>query len=334
MSVMGYGAALAYVPGMACGWKGKRTMNELAVESAGGAAASRAIYYSPQKAFDRPVAPILPVVFAEQRARAFDPACPSGFVACDLSVYLGSDWPASTPTMLARYVVIRAGEAVAHTLQASGLVYYVLRGAGTAQCGDESFAWGQRDSFCMPGGEEVALSSEGGAILMVFTDEPLISYLRGRADPAAGRRVAPALFTFDRVEQGLRDVHGQNGEQLAAGKSVLLVTEPMAARKLATPGLLASYNSLEAGGDQRPHLHCSGALTLSIAGEGVHSQVDGVAVPWEPDTLIVTPPYAEHSHHNRGPEMMLSFVVQDTALYTELRTLHFEWTDQEGAPTG
>ena len=302
-------------------------MSNPAHPAAGTTAASRAIYYSPEKAFDRPVSPILPVVFADERAKAFDPACPSGFVPCDQLAHLGCDWLASTPTMLARYVVIRGGEAVRHTLQASGVVYYVIRGSGTAQCADESFAWGPRDSFCMPGGEEIALSSDGGAILMAFTDEPLVSYLRARADATAGRRIAPALFTFDKVAQGLRDVHGQNGEQLAAGKSVLLVTEPMAQRKLAIPGLLASYNSLEPGGDQRPHHHSSAALTLSIAGKGVYSKVDGVPVPWQPDTLIVTPPYAEHSHHNRGEEMMLSFVVQDTALYTELRTLRFQWTD-------
>jgi hypothetical protein len=36
---------------------------------------------------------------------------------------------------------------------------------------------------------------------------------------------------------------------------------------------------------------------------------------------------SEHSHHNRGPEMMRSFVVQDTGLHSQLRTTNFGWTD-------
>ena len=67
-------------------------MSNPAHPAAGTTAASRAIYYSPQKAFDRPVSPILPVVVADERAKAFDPACPSGFIPCDQSAHLGCDW--------------------------------------------------------------------------------------------------------------------------------------------------------------------------------------------------------------------------------------------------
>lgn len=290
-------------------------------------AAERAIYYVPEKAFDRPVTPILPVVFSAERAAAFAPEARTGFVPLDQSAHLGCAWSATTPTMLARYIVISAGDDFGHLLHASGLVYYVLRGSGAAKCGGEDFGWKQRDSFCMPGGEEIILSSDTGAILMVFSDEPVISYMRAKANEAAEGRIAPAYFDFDKIESGLRAVHGSNAEQKTAGKSVLLVTPPMAERKVATPGLLASYNSLEAGGDQRAHKHSSAALTLSIQGEGVFSRVDGEQVAWQADTLIITPPYAVHSHHNRGADMMLSFVVQDTALYTEMRTIAFEWTE-------
>lgn len=290
-------------------------------------AAARAICFIPQKAFDRPVPPVLPVVFSEARQRTFAPSAPTGFVDLDQSGHLGCPWPATTPTMLARYIVIRAGETHAHNLNASGLVYHVIRGDGSARCGSDTFNWAARDAFCMPGGEEITLTSGSGAILMVFSDEPVFSYLGAAARNGSARHIDPAHFSFARIEEGLRDVHAHEGEQLNAGKAVLLVTEAMADRKLATPGLLASYNSLEPGGDQRAHKHSSTALTLSIAGNGVHSTVDGQIVPWEPDTLIVTPPYAVHAHHNRGDQMMLSFVVQDTALFTEMRALSFQWVE-------
>jgi hypothetical protein len=41
---------------------------------------------------------------------------------------------------------------------------------------------------------------------------------------------------------------------------------------------------------------------------------------------MVTPPQASHSHHNRGPRQMKSFVVQDGALYYQLRNPGFAWT--------
>jgi gentisate 1,2-dioxygenase len=266
-------------------------------------------------------------VFSEHRCRAFDQSAETGFIALDQSAQLGCPWAATTPTMLARYIVLRAGERHAHSLHASGLVYHVIRGEGSANCGSDAFDWAARDAFCMPGGEEISLTSPGGAILMVFSDEPIFSYLGAAANPEPAMRVEPTHFSFARIEESLQEVHAHQGEQLNAGKAVLLVTDAMADRKLATPGLLASYNSLEPGGDQRAHKHSSAALTLSIAGNGVHSTVDGQIVPWEPDTLIVTPPYAVHAHHNRGERMMLSFVVQDTALFTEMRALSFQWTE-------
>jgi gentisate 1,2-dioxygenase len=266
-------------------------------------------------------------VFGEQRGRAFDPSAQTGFVVLDQSAHLGCPWPATTPTMLARYIVLRAGETHVHSLDASGLVYHVIQGEGSASCGSDAFDWAARDAFCMPGGEAVSLTSPDGAILMIFSDEPIFSYLGASASTQAARRVAPAHFSFTRINERFREVHAHEGEQLNAGKAVLLVTDTMVDRKLATPGLLASYNSLEPGGDQRAHKHSSAALTLSIAGDRVHSTVDGQIVQWQPDTLIVTPPYAVHAHHNRGDQMMLSFVVQDTALFTEMRALSFEWTE-------
>jgi gentisate 1,2-dioxygenase len=125
----------------------------------------------------------------------------------------------------------------------------------------------------------------------------------------------------------LHEVHSQVGEQRSAGKSVVFVTQLMQERRVTTPTMLSSINTLEAGGDQRPHKHSSAALTLCIAGEGVHSLVGGQRIEWQADVLMVTPLGAIHSHHNRRSKMMRSFVVQDTGRHTELRTTNFSWTD-------
>ena len=163
---------------------------------------------------------------------------------------------------------------------------------------------------------------------MVINDEPLLRFVRSQPEIESTRAVMPTLFRWARTMEGLREVHGRNGEHLSAGKSVLFLTSSAASRKVLTRTLLASVNSLEPGGDQRPHRHSSVALTLPIDCDGVFSMVDGERVDWVPDCLMLTPPNMIHSHHNHGSRMMLSLVVQDTGLHTELRTTNFAWTDR------
>ena len=82
---------------------------------------------------------------------------------------------------------------------------------------------------------------------------------------------------------------------------------------LATPTVAFAYNSLPPGQDQPPHRHNAAALTLCVQGEGVYSKVDERKVDWQDRAVMVTPPSALHSHHNRGPDMMYSVVAQDGA---------------------
>lgn len=287
-------------------------------------AAARAEFYAPEVAFDRPVPEVPPVAFFSERERAFAADAPTGSIPCDLSKRLGSPWPATTPTMLARYVVVRAHETLHHQYCSTGEVFYVIRGAGETLCRGERFAWKRGDAFCLPGGEAVEHQAAADAILMQVTNEPELAYLRAAPGETA---IEPTLFPAHISESHLQNVHGRNSEQRSAGKSVIFLTKMMAERRVTTPTLLSALNSLEPGGDQRPHRHSSVALTLSIQGEGVYSMVDGERIDWMPDTLFVTPPGSVHSHHNRGDKMMLSYVVQDTGLHSQLRTTNFSWVE-------
>jgi gentisate 1,2-dioxygenase len=290
-------------------------------------AEKRATYYKPEIAFNRP-APAIPArVFRNERTKAFEPACPTGFIALDQREEIGCAWPATTPALLARYLVLKPGQPFDCCLNSSGDAYYVVRGAGWSKCADEVLEWNAGDGLCLPGGTPATHGAAAGAILLVVNDEPLLRFLGAQPGDQARAAIKPTLFRAGAIADGLRAWTSRSGEQKAAGKSVVFVTEAHAARRLLTPTLLASINSLDPGGDQRPHKHSSAALTLSIQGDGVYSMVDGTKVDWEPDTLIVTPPGLTHSHHNRGSRMMTSFVAQDTGLYTELRTTNFMWTD-------
>lgn len=293
-----------------------------------GGPARRAIYYPPSEAFARGGGPVPVHVFDAELRRAAAPETPTGFVPLDLSATLGLGFPATTPALLARYVVLRPGEPFEYRLAATGEVYYVIAGAGSTSCDAERIDWCAGDAFCLPGATPTRHVAEaGGALLLVATNEPELAYLG--AEPAANRhRIPPTHYTRARIEAELELVHARQGPQRSAGQCVVFVTTPMAELRLATPTLLASINTLEPGADQRPHRHNSAALTLSIAGAGTFSRIDGKRVEWHDGVVVLTPPGAVHSHHNRGSRRMLSFVVQDTGLHTHLRTTEFRWADE------
>jgi gentisate 1,2-dioxygenase len=224
--------------------------------------------------------------------------------------------------------VLRQGDVFTCRLASCGEIYYVLSGAGHSQCAGERIEWRSGDAFCLPGSRSTSHGARSGpALLLVVTNEPEMARLCNGAMQSARVFVPPTHFLSGRVASAVDEVHGREGEQLAAGKSVVLVSAPMAALNLTTPTILASFNTLEPGGDQRPHQHNSVALTLSIQGEGVHSMIDGRRIDWIDGVVSLTPPGAVHSHHNRGSRRMVSFVAQDTGLHTHLRTTGFRWTD-------
>lgn len=291
-------------------------------------AAQNAIFFVPEASFDRGL-PNVPVhVFAEERARALSADCPTGLIPLDLSAALRTPYPASTPAILARYLVIRAGEAFSHAFAATGEVFYAARGQGTTEAEGVRIDWREGDTLVLPGASRTRHRAETDSLLVCFTNEPELAYAGVRPPEAVNNTVVrPAYFDGRVSDEKLGLVHQLTGLQKTAGKAVIFATSALAAMRTILPSMTAAINTLEPGGDQRPHRHNAVALTLAIEAEGIHSKVAGETIDWLPYGVMVTPPQAEHSHHNRGPRMMKSFVVQDGALYYQLRNPGFAWTD-------
>jgi gentisate 1,2-dioxygenase len=57
--------------------------------------------------------------------------------------------------------------------------------------------------------------------------------------------------------------------------------------------------------------------------------IEGARVDWKQFGVMVTPPTESHSHHNRGADLMQSFVMQDSGLYYYTRAVGFEYSDQQ-----
>ena len=114
--------------------------------------ADRARYIPVEEGFNIERAPIEPRAFVEEMRRVFADDAPTGFVPLDLSVTLGTAYPATTPFMLTRYARVRKGERLMCTLAASGEIWAVLRGAGRLHREDETIDWRENDMFALPGG--------------------------------------------------------------------------------------------------------------------------------------------------------------------------------------
>jgi hypothetical protein len=71
---------------------------------------SRARFVPVEKGFNIKRPPIEPQAFVAEKERAFAADMPTGLIPLDLSATLGTDYPATTPFMLTRYVRVRAGE--------------------------------------------------------------------------------------------------------------------------------------------------------------------------------------------------------------------------------
>ncbi|PYM06641.1 MAG: hypothetical protein DMD82_07975 [Candidatus Rokuibacteriota bacterium] len=287
----------------------------------------RARYYSSAQAFNikRPRVPAH--VFLAERDRALDPASPTGLIALDLSEPLETDFPATTPLILARYARIRVGERLATRFKASGEIYYVVAGAGETSWGDETLAWDRGDAFCLPGGVS-AVHEAGGTdcVLWIVTNEPELAFERAEP-PAPGAAPIDAVhYPAHEIRRQLELIHGLPPSVTMTGKAVNLASQALEAKRTALPSLALAMNSLPAGESQPAHRHNAVAVTLVVRGTRCYSMIDGARIDWQEHAVMLTPPGDLHSHHNEGADLALFLIVQDGGLHYHCRTMGFSYT--------
>ena len=285
--------------------------------------ALRARFWSAANNFQQRQPEVPSHVFIAERDRALDEGTGTALIPLDLSDRIGLDYPATVPNLLARYVRIAAGDEISFELASSGEAFYVMDGSGEVEKGGERFVWGPGDVFVLPGAGATHLEAgDGGALLWMVTDEPMLSYFGIDVAPPRGD-VQSVHYPAEAIEGEMALIHGRVDDGKQSGKAVLFTRDGLDATHLATPTVAFAYNSLPPGEDQPQHRHNAAALTLCVRGEGVHSMVDGRNVDWMEHAVMVTPPSALHSHHNRGPEMMYSVVAQDGGVFYNSRTLGY-----------
>ena len=286
----------------------------------------QALYYDPANAFDFRWPPVPRRQFLAECQRAFDPASPTGLISLDASDALQTPYPATTPSLLARYLRLRAGEGLTTRQRASGEVYFVMRGKGVSRNGADTLAWSEGDVFCFPGGlESLHTAADEDAILFSASDEPLVAF-QGLSPPRAGEAVVEIVhWPAAEIDARLDKVYDRPNTPEEAGRAVLFSSRALAPARNILPMMVAAINTLEPGKDQRSHRHNGVAITLALQGEGVYSLIEGERVDWVTGAAQITPATELHSHHNRGSARMRSLVIQDEGLHYYTRTPGFSW---------
>ena len=286
----------------------------------------RAIYHCAENGFEFNWPPVPVHQFLDERDEAFDAGTPTGDIVLDISDHLDTPYPATTPTLLLRYLKIRAGERLCTTFAASGEIYYVMHGKGQSRNGADTIAWGQGDVFCFPSGTESEhVAGAGDCLLFVATNEPLLAFERV-GPPIPGHAVVETThWVADRIERRLQAVWQRPITDNTTGSSVQFTSMALQPSTNTIPSINTAINTLEPGRDQRPHRHNGVAVTLAIQGEGIHSMIDGQRVDWSDGAAQITPATTLHSHHNRGNKRMRSLVVQDEGLHQYTRTPGFRF---------
>jgi len=286
--------------------------------------AQRARYCTSENPFTFGYPPVPVRQFLRERDRAFDASTPTSTIALDASDDLAIAYMATTPTLLCRYFRIRAGEELRTAFAASSEVFYVMRGGGESRNQAETIAWGGGDVLCFPSGETVHRAQKD-SLLFGVSDEPLLAFEGLRPPPADKPAVKATHWPAAEIENVFQGVYTRPRTIRTTGCSVMFSCHDFAPGYHTTPLINTAINTLEAGGDQRPHRHNGAAITLAIQGEGIHSMIEDKRVDWSDGAAQITPGSLLHSHHNRSDKRMRSFVIQDEGLHYYTRTPGFSF---------
>ena len=287
---------------------------------------SRAVYLTPSNGFGSQLPKVPSPIFVAARAPAFNPSTGTAIINLDLSDKLKTEYPATTPNLLARYVRVKAGETQCLNLTTAGEVYYLLEGAGSIAKGEDLINWVEGDSVCLPGGGETVITAKDtDCVIYSVTDEPTLSW-HGAESPATKSGPIEAVhYPGDEVMRLLSDVQQRETEEEMTGRFVLFTNAGAQTTNTVTRTISLAINSLEPGGIQTPHRHNAAALTLCLGGSDVYSMIEGEKVQWQHHAVMVTPPAELHAHHNDGEDMMLSLVAQDGGVFYNARTIGFSF---------
>jgi hypothetical protein len=130
-------------------------------------------------------------------------------------------YPATSPSLLASFIRINAGERLTTTSNASSEFFYLIRGSGRTETALGAIPWSQGDFVALPGLEATHFAEEDSAFYMV-NDSPFFAYLGAQRSHA---RFEPTIYTGDMVFAELTDAQRDPEAHKRSRISVLLANK-------------------------------------------------------------------------------------------------------------
>jgi gentisate 1,2-dioxygenase len=250
----------------------------------------------------------------------------------DLSRQLKTDYPATSPNLMAHFVHIALGDTLKTDEVATSQLFYVIRGRGKTQMKHGTIHWKEGDLFTLPALPDAIHTAEEDTAFYWVTDSPLLEYL-GVAP--VKERFEPVLYTKEKLNSELARVRAEVENRNRTG---ILLSNPNFPKTLTiTHTLWSLYNVLPAGVVQKPHRHNSIALDFCVAaGPDTYTLIgkelnedgtikDPIKAMWEPGAAFITPPGWWHSHHNESNEDAIVLPIQDAGLIMNMQVLDFNY---------
>ncbi len=288
------------------------------------AAEARSRYFNSGNAFNIKLPPVPGHIFRDEPAQAMKME-KTGFIICDQSDKMQCGFAATTPLMLARYAVVKAGETLDTTLINTASIWYVIKGKAKLVIGEENASLGKADVFLLPGGVESQITAHEDSVFWAVGNDPQLKF--DSSSPVTGKDAAVQFVHYpaDEIVYQLDVVYGSNANASTSGHALIFSAEKSQAARNITPTMTLSLNTLKPKSEQPPHKHNSAAITLVVAGDPAYSMVADQKCDWSPWATLITPPAAKHSHHNDGNTRAEFLIVQDGGFYYHARTMGFEF---------
>lgn len=98
-------------------------------------------------------------------------------IQLDLSSDLRTKYPATSPSLLANFIRINAGDSINTQPNATSELYYIISGAGTTEVNGESIDWKEGDFVTLPSGSVSTHTAMQDTTIYYILDTPLLDYL-------------------------------------------------------------------------------------------------------------------------------------------------------------
>ncbi|OIP99825.1 MAG: hypothetical protein AUK35_05640 [Zetaproteobacteria bacterium CG2_30_46_52] len=259
---------------------------------------------------------------------------PTRVIALDLSKALETPYLATSPSLLANYVRICAGESIKTSVAATSEIVFVMRGSGRTQTQEGVITWKEGDAFAVPCNEGMIHFADEDSALYWSHDGPLLQYMG--VLPTAPR-FKPVFFSKDYMHDEVASFRETAMAEKRNRVGIILGNTDCKKTKTITHTMWSLFNFLPKGQVQKAHRHNSVALDLAVVsgpdtytliGKKIDENGDIInptKMMWATNTVFVTPPGLWHSHHNESDTDAYVFPVQDAGLHTYLRTLDIQF---------